>query len=59
MGADALRERRRVVKKNIVVIACVVVFVLLMILPGFVLYIVGDIANHLIPDKKEGAKDGK
>ena len=30
--------------------------ILLMVLPGFILYIVGDIANKLIPDNKGGAK---
>ncbi len=34
------------------VTVAIMAFILLMILPGFVLYIVGDIANRLIPDKK-------
>ena len=39
-------------RKFLVFTACVIVLLLLMILPGFVLYIVGDIGNKLIPDKK-------
>ena len=42
--------------KNVfLAIAGVIILVLLMVLPGFVLYIVGDIINKTIPDKKEGA----
>ena len=40
-------------KNFLLFMAGILVFLLLMILPGFVLYIVGDIANRLIPDKKE------
>ena len=42
-------------KNALVVIAAVIVFLLLMVLPGFVFYIVGDIVNKMIPGKKEGA----
>lgn len=41
-------------KKFILLTVAVIAFIILMTLPGFVLYIVGDIANRLIPDKKEG-----
>ena len=40
-------------KKFLVFTAFVIVILLLMILPGFVLYIVGDIGNKLFPDSKE------
>lgn len=43
-------------KNFLLITVAVVVFVVLMVLPGFVMYIVGDIANRLIPDKKGGAK---
>ena len=42
----------RGMKKALVVIATVIVLLSLMVLPGFVLYIVGDIMNKTIPDKK-------
>ena len=42
-------------KNFLLFMAGILVFILLMILPGFVLYIVGDIANRLIPDKKEAS----
>lgn len=40
-------------KKFLIVTAVIVVFVLLMVLPGVVIYIVGDIGNKLIADKKK------
>ena len=40
-------------KKILLGTAIVIGLALLMILPGFVLYIVGDIVNKIIPDKKE------
>lgn len=40
--------------KYLKIIANIFFLVLLMVLPGFVMYIVGDIANTLIPDKKGG-----
>ena len=43
-------------KNFILITAAVIIFIALMILPGFVIYIVGDIANRLIPDKEGGAK---
>lgn len=39
-------------KKVLSLIAFAVILIVLMVLPGFVLYIVGDIADKLIPDKK-------
>ena len=39
-------------KKFLIVTAVIVGFILLMVLPGFVIYIVGDIGNRLIADKK-------
>lgn len=42
-------------KNALLAIAGVIIFVSLMVLPGFVFYIVGDIVNKMIPDKKEGA----
>lgn len=45
-------------KKVLSLIAFAVILIVLMVLPGFVLYIVGDIADKLIPDKKtEEARD--
>lgn len=44
-------------KKALAVIAAVIILLLLMVLPGFVFYIVGDIVNKMIPDKKEGAAE--
>ena len=41
------------VKKILLSVAVFIGLALLMILPGFVLYIVGDIVNKIIPDKKE------
>lgn len=41
------------VKKILLSVAVFTGLALLMILPGFVLYIVGDIVNKIIPDKKE------
>lgn len=40
-------------KKSLIVTAVIVGLVLLMVLPGFVLYIVGSIGNELIADKKK------
>ena len=39
-------------KNALLAIAGVVILLLLMVLPGFVLYIVGDVVNKMIPDKK-------
>ena len=39
-------------KKFLIVTAVIVGLVLLMVLPGFVIYIVGDIGNKLFADKK-------
>ena len=41
-------------KKVLSLIAFVVILIVLMVLPGFVLYIVGDIADKLIPEKNKG-----
>ena len=43
-------------KKALLVIAAVIVLLSLMVLPGFVFYIVGDIVNEIIPDKEGGGK---
>ena len=40
-------------KKFLIVTAVIVGFILLMVLPGFVLFIVGSIGNELIADKKK------
>ena len=32
----------------------IIVFIALMILPGFVIYIVGNLANSIIPDRERG-----
>ena len=42
--------------KYLKIAVAIFIMVLLMVLPGFVMYIVGDIANTLIPDEKGGAK---
>ena len=39
-------------KNALLAIAGVIILILLMVLPGFVLYIVGDVVNKMIPDKK-------
>ena len=41
-------------KNFLMLIAGIIILVLLMILPGFVLYIVGDLANQLITNKEGG-----
>lgn len=46
-------------KKALSLIACAVILIVLMVLPGFVLYIVGDIVNTLIPDKKAREASGE
>ena len=40
-------------KKSLIITAVIVGFILLMVLPGFVLFIVGSICNELIADKKK------
>ena len=40
-------------KKCLIITAVIVGFILLMVLPGFVIFIVGSIGNELIADKKK------
>jgi len=44
-------------KKYVGLVLGVIVIIALMILPGFVMYIVGDIANRVLPDKKDQKGD--
>ena len=43
-------------KNFLIAVLAVLIFALLMVLPGFVLYIVGDIANRVIPDAVQRRK---
>lgn len=43
-------------KKVLSWVAFLVILIVLMLLPGFVLYIVGDVVNKLIPDKNKGGE---